>query len=67
MLSNEIISLVILLIIVQGGYAGVAWSFFTQYYYGGFFVHQWNVRFREFQIILYVCLYPMLYSHFLLC
>ncbi|KAI1156218.1 hypothetical protein F4825DRAFT_459217 [Nemania diffusa] len=39
-----------------GGYAGVAWSFFTQYYYGGFFVHQWNVRFREFQIILYTAI-----------
>ncbi|KAI0509535.1 hypothetical protein F5B22DRAFT_648961 [Xylaria bambusicola] len=36
-----------------GGYAGVAWAFYSQLVYGGFFVHQWDVRFGDFQNALY--------------
>ena len=32
----------------------MVWSFYSQLYYGGFFVHQWDVRFRGLQKVLYV-------------
>ncbi|KAI0147454.1 hypothetical protein GGR57DRAFT_515707 [Xylariaceae sp. FL1272] len=37
-----------------GGYAGVAWTFYAQLAYGGFFVHEWDVRFRDFEKTLYI-------------
>ncbi|KAI1129109.1 hypothetical protein F5Y10DRAFT_159979 [Nemania abortiva] len=36
-----------------GGYGGVVWAYYTQLYYGGFFVHQYDIRFRDLQKVLY--------------
>ncbi|KAI1639272.1 hypothetical protein F4809DRAFT_657787 [Biscogniauxia mediterranea] len=34
-------------------YVGSAWAFYHQLQYGGFFVHQWDVRFRDLQKAIY--------------
>ncbi|OAQ60144.1 hypothetical protein VFPPC_10580 [Pochonia chlamydosporia 170] len=38
------------------GYIGAAASYFICIHYGGFLVHQWDVRFKEFQVVLQAAL-----------
>ena len=42
---------------IQGGYAGMAWAFYSQMRSGGYFVHQWNIRFRDLQDAVYARCY----------
>ncbi|KOS22246.1 hypothetical protein ESCO_001456 [Escovopsis weberi] len=44
-------------------YIGMIWAFFAQLHYGGYFVHQWDISFRNFQTAVYIAVtLPFIYS-----
>ncbi|XXH04170.1 hypothetical protein Hte_010583 [Hypoxylon texense] len=49
-------------LIAFGGYVGIAFTYYTQLHYGGFFVRQWDVRLRDLQVVYeYAIIFALLY------
>ncbi|KAK5989754.1 hypothetical protein PT974_08014 [Cladobotryum mycophilum] len=48
---------------LTAAYIGLAWAFYAQLHYGGYFVHQWDIRFKDSQKAIFVAvILPFIYS-----